>query len=128
MSPLKITYFHNLFDSPAYSPFFSHSSEIQTTLVRSSWGQLFTLGLAQCAYTLSLPSILSWIINHLQASIAQEKMTANKIKSVTEHICRLQDCVGSLHKLQLDNIEYAYLKALTLFSAGKMRNKVGILK
>lgn len=97
----------------------SYRSEVQTTLVRSSWGQLFTLGLAQCAYTLSLPSILTSIINHLQASIAQEKITASKVKSVTEHICRLQDCVSSLHKLQVDSVEYAYLKALTLFSAGK---------
>ena len=94
-------------------------SDVQTTLVRSSWGQLFTLGLAQCAYTLSLPSILTSIINHLQASIAQEKVTAGKVKCVTEHIWRLQDCVNSLHKLQVDSVEYAYLKALTLFSAGK---------
>ncbi|CAD1476852.1 unnamed protein product, partial [Heterotrigona itama] len=108
-------------------------SEVQTTLVRSSWGQLFTLGLAQCAYTLSLPSILTSIINHLQASIAQEKITANKVKSVTEHICRLQDCVSSLHKLQVDSVEYAYLKALTLFSAdnvlaGVWRKKVEVLQ
>lgn len=96
-----------------------HSSEVQTILVRSSWGQLFTLGLAQCAHTLSLPSILTSIINHLQASIAQEKITASKVKLVTEHICRLQDCVSSLHKLQVDATEFAYLKALTLFSAGK---------
>lgn len=80
---------------------------------------MFTLGLAQCAYTLSLPGILTSIINHLQASIAQEKVTAGKVKCVTEHICRLQDCVSSLHKLQVDSVEYAYLKALTLFSAGK---------
>ncbi|KAK2589050.1 hypothetical protein KPH14_001888 [Odynerus spinipes] len=108
-------------------------SEIQTTLVRSCWGQLFTLGLAQCAYTLSLPSILTSIINHLQASIAQEKITASKVKSVTEHICRLQDCVSSLHKLQVDSVEYAYLKALTLFSAdnvlaGIWRKKVEVLQ
>ncbi|XP_029168356.1 nuclear receptor subfamily 2 group C member 2 isoform X4 [Nylanderia fulva] len=108
-------------------------SEIQTTLVRSSWGQLFTLGLAQCAYTLSLPSILSSIINHLQTSIAQEKVTASKVKCVTEHICRLQDCVSSLHKLQVDSVEYAYLKALTLFSAdnilaGMWRKKVEVLQ
>lgn len=101
-------------------PHYDCRSEIQTSLVRSCWGQLFTLGLAQCAYTLSLPSILTWIINHLQANIAQEKMTANKIKSVTEHICRLQDCVSSLHKLQVDSVEYAYLKALTLFSSGNI--------
>ena len=99
------------------------SSEIQTTLVRSSWGQLFTLGLAQCAYTLSLPSILTWIINHLQANIAQEKMSASKVKSVTEHICRLQDCISSLHKMQVDTVEYAYLKALTLFSSGEKNFK-----
>ncbi|XP_014471522.1 PREDICTED: orphan steroid hormone receptor 2 isoform X1 [Dinoponera quadriceps] len=107
--------------------------EIQTALVRSSWGQLFTLGLAQCAYTLSLPSILTSIINHLQASIAQEKITASKVKSLTEHICRLQDCVNSLHKLQVDSVEYAYLKALTLFSpdnmlAGLWRRKVEMLQ
>lgn len=87
--------------------------------MRSSWGQLFILGLAQCAYTLSLPGILTSIINHLQANIAQEKITTSKVKYVTEHICRLQDCVNSLHKLQVDSVEYAYLKALTLFSAGK---------
>ncbi|XP_071641122.1 orphan steroid hormone receptor 2-like isoform X2 [Temnothorax longispinosus] len=108
-------------------------SEIQTTLVRSSWGQLFTLGLAQCAHTLSLPGILTSIINHLQASIAQEKVTANKVKCVTEHICRLQDCVSSLHKLQVNSVEYAYLKALTLFSAdnvlaGIWRKKVEVLQ
>ncbi|XP_043461034.1 nuclear receptor subfamily 2 group C member 1-A isoform X1 [Leptopilina heterotoma] len=108
-------------------------SDVQTMLVRSSWGQLFTLGLAQCAYTLSLPSILTSIINHLQASIAQEKITASKVKSITEHICRLQDCVGSLHKLQVDSVEYAYLKALTLFSAdnvlaGIWRKKVEVLQ
>lgn len=94
------------------------STEVQTTLVRSSWGQLFTLGLAQCAYTLSLPNILTSIINHLQANIAQEKITGNKVKIITEHFIRLQECLGSLHKLQIDAVEYAYLKALTLFSAG----------
>ncbi|XP_018048034.1 PREDICTED: orphan steroid hormone receptor 2-like isoform X3 [Atta colombica] len=108
-------------------------SDVQTTLVRSSWGQLFTLGLAQCAYTLSLPSILTSIINHLQASIAQEKVTAGKVKCVTEHIWRLQDCVNSLHKLQVDSVEYAYLKALTLFSAdnvlaGIWHKKVEVLQ
>ncbi|KAH0948716.1 hypothetical protein HN011_009796 [Eciton burchellii] len=107
--------------------------EVQTTLVRSSWGQLFILGLAQCAYTLSLPSILTSIINHLQASITQENITVSKVKYVTEHICRLQDCVSSLHKLQVDSAEYAYLKALALFSpdnvlAGTWRKKVEVLQ
>lgn len=94
-------------------------SEVQIVLVRSSWGQLFTLGLAQCAYTLSFPSILTSIINNLQATNTQEKFLASKMRSFTDQIYRLQDCVSSLEKLQVDSIEYAYLKALTLFSAGK---------
>lgn len=80
---------------------------------------MFTLGLAQCAFTLSLPNILSSIINHLQASIAHEKITPNRVKLITEHICRLQESVSSLHKMQVDSREYAYLKALCLFSSGK---------
>ncbi|XP_067209909.1 nuclear receptor subfamily 2 group C member 2-like isoform X2 [Linepithema humile] len=109
-------------------------SDVQTRLVRSSWGQLFTLGLAQCAYTLSLPDIWTSIINHLRASILQDKITAGKMKCVTEHICRLQDCVNSLHKLQVDSVEYAYLKALTLFSTdnilitGTWRKKIEVLQ
>ncbi|XP_020284412.1 orphan steroid hormone receptor 2 isoform X3 [Pseudomyrmex gracilis] len=108
-------------------------SDIQIDLVRSSWGQLFTLGLAQCAYTLSLSSIISSIISHLQVSFTHEKITASKVKYVTEHICRLQECVGSLHKMQVDSVEYAYLKALTLFSPDNIisnvwRKKVEVLQ
>ncbi|XP_044007020.1 nuclear receptor subfamily 2 group C member 2-like isoform X1 [Aphidius gifuensis] len=108
-------------------------AEVQTTLVRSSWGQMFTLGLAQCAFTLSLPNILSSIINHLQASIAHEKITPNRVKLITEHICRLQESVSSLHKMQVDSREYAYLKALCLFSSDNVltddwRKKVEVLQ
>ncbi|XP_014223803.1 orphan steroid hormone receptor 2 isoform X1 [Trichogramma pretiosum] len=104
--------------------FQSLPSEIQISLVKSSWSQLFILGLAQCSYILSLPSILTWIIGHVQANITQEKMTINKIKLITEHICRLHDCVSSLHKIDIKPTEYAYLKALTLFSADNVLNGI----
>ncbi|KDR17183.1 Nuclear receptor subfamily 2 group C member 2, partial [Zootermopsis nevadensis] len=93
------------------------SSDTRVVLVRGCWAELFALGLAQCSEILSLPTILSSIINHLQASVVQEKISALHIKQVTDHICKLQEYVNGMARLQLDEHEYAYLKAITLFSA-----------
>lgn len=50
--------------------------------MRGCWAELFALGLAQCSEILSLPTILSSIINHLQASVIQEKISALHVKQV----------------------------------------------
>lgn len=70
------------------SLFFSH--DVQLTLLRGCWVELFALGLAQCSQTLSLSTIITALINHLQASIGQEKYPAVKIQRFTEHIVMLQ--------------------------------------
>lgn len=38
---------------------------------------------------------------------------------VSDHICRLQDFVSAMTKLQPDEHEYAYLKTIVLFQYGK---------
>jgi len=43
------------------------------------------------------------------------------ILQVTDHICRLQEYVNGMARLQVDEHEYAYLKAITLFSAGESK-------
>ncbi|XP_057665929.1 nuclear receptor subfamily 2 group C member 1-like isoform X2 [Diorhabda carinulata] len=97
---------------------FQHlSSETQICLLKNCWSELFTLGLAQCSQSLSLSTILSALISHLHASIAQDKMTATKVKQVTDHIVKLQDFVTTMNRLHVNEQEYAYLKAITLFSA-----------
>ncbi len=48
----------------------------QTSLVRQCWSELFTLGLAQCSETMSLPTILAAIVNHLQSSVQQGEATS----------------------------------------------------
>lgn len=65
---------------------------------------------------MSLTTILSAIITHLQTILQRDKFTIDKIKQVTDHICRLQDFVNSMQRLELDDPEYAYLKAILLFS------------
>lgn len=99
---------------PAFQMF---SSDAQVALIRGCWTELFVLGLAQCAQSLSLPTIITVIVSHLHNSVAQEKITAQRVKLVTDHICTLQEYVTGMLCLHVDDHEYAYLKLITLFSA-----------
>ncbi|XP_075406186.1 nuclear receptor subfamily 2 group C member 2 isoform X1 [Tenrec ecaudatus] len=90
--------------------------DCNTSLVRACWNELFTLGLAQCAQVMSLSTILAAIVNHLQNSIQEDKLSGDRIKQVMEHIWKLQEFCNSMAKLDVDGYEYAYLKAIVLFS------------
>uniref|UniRef100_A0A8C6Z1F9 Nuclear receptor subfamily 2 group C member 2 n=1 Tax=Nothoprocta perdicaria TaxID=30464 RepID=A0A8C6Z1F9_NOTPE len=82
--------------------------DCNTGLVRACWNELFTLGLAQCAQVMSLSTILAAIVNHLQNSI-QEGMCSL-------YGDRIRQFCNSMAKLDIDGYEYAYLKAIVLFS------------
>ncbi|XP_012817161.1 nuclear receptor subfamily 2 group C member 2 isoform X3 [Xenopus tropicalis] len=90
--------------------------DCNTNLVRACWNELFTLGLAQCSQVMSLSTILAAIVNHLQNSIQEDKLSGDRIKQVMEHIWKLQEFCNSMTKLGIDGYEYAYLKAVVLFS------------
>ncbi|RUS70731.1 hypothetical protein EGW08_021509 [Elysia chlorotica] len=101
------------------SAFQELNSDLQTTLVRSCWSELFTLGLAQCSSTMCLPTMLAAILNHLQASLqrgGKDHENQEKVKNVLEHIVRLQDYVSSTQNLNISPAEFAYLKTLVLFA------------
>ncbi|ELW46965.1 Nuclear receptor subfamily 2 group C member 2 [Tupaia chinensis] len=90
--------------------------DCNTSLVRACWNELFTLGLAQCAQVMSLSTILAAIVNHLQNSMQEDKLSGDRIKQVMEHIWKLQEFCNSMARLDVDGYEYAYLKAIVLFS------------
>ncbi|XP_055004060.1 nuclear receptor subfamily 2 group C member 2 isoform X2 [Boleophthalmus pectinirostris] len=94
---------------PAFSAL---GHEANTSLVRACWNELFTLGLAQCAHIMNLSTILSAIINHLQ----DDKLSGERVKQVMEHIWKFQEFCNSMTRLDTDSYEYAYLKAIVLFS------------
>ncbi|MEQ2178016.1 hypothetical protein GOODEAATRI_009643 [Goodea atripinnis] len=66
----------------------------------------------------SIPAFqaLGAIINHLQTSLQEEKLSPDRGKLVMEHIWRMQEFCNSMSKLSPDSYEYAYLKAIVLFS------------
>ncbi|TRY58403.1 hypothetical protein DNTS_018487 [Danionella cerebrum] len=87
-------------------------SENGITLMKACWNELFALGLAQCSHIMNLETILTAIINHLQT----KKLTPERVKQVMEHIWRMQEFCNSMVRMSLDAYEYAYLKAVVLFS------------
>lgn len=111
-------------------PTFQHqlSIDVQTSLIRGCWCQLFILGLSQTSQVISLATILSAVITHLQTTFAQDNFSLVRVKQVTDHICRLQNFVQSFQKLKVTDLEYAHLKAIVLFSpenAGGSRSMNG---
>ncbi|KAG7228108.1 hypothetical protein INR49_013391 [Caranx melampygus] len=98
---------------PAFSAL---GQEANTSLVRACWNELFTLGLAQCAHVMNLSTILAAIINHLQSTIQDDKLSGERVKQVMEHIWKFQEFCNSMTRLETDSYEYAYLKAIVLFS------------
>ncbi|KAL4624941.1 nuclear receptor subfamily 2 group C member 1 [Arapaima gigas] len=85
--------------------------ESNISLMKACWNELFALGLAQCSQVMNVATILTAIINHLQNSLQEDR-----VKVVMEHIWRMQEFCNSMSKLALDSHEYAYLKAIVLFS------------
>lgn len=105
--------------------------DVQTQLVRLCWSELFTLGLAQCAHSMSLSTILTAILNHLHNSTQKaDKLATDRVKTVTDTIMKLQEFANRMQRLEVDAVEYAYLKTLSLFSTdhGHIINKRQIEK
>ena len=59
------------------------------------------------------------ILNVSYLEQLSDKSVGDRVKSVIEHILKLQNYIQNMQNLQVDNQEYAYLKALLLFSPGK---------
>jgi hypothetical protein len=90
-------------------------------LVRNAWSDLFVLGMAQCSSTMNLSNILNTIVSHLQTSVQQEKLSAQRVRQVTTTICKVQEYVKTMSRMNIDAREFALLKAIALFSTGNKR-------
>uniref|UniRef100_A0A671XZL7 Nuclear receptor subfamily 2, group C, member 1 n=1 Tax=Sparus aurata TaxID=8175 RepID=A0A671XZL7_SPAAU len=99
---------------PAFQTLGGQDNDIN--LMKACWNELFALGLAQCSSVMNVGTILSAIINHLQTSLQEDKLSPERVKLVMEHIWRMQEFCNSMIKLSPDSYEYAYLKAIVLFS------------
>lgn len=59
------------------------------------------------------------LTNYLRTIITQDKLTPEKIKKLSEHVWKLHEFIQNMQQLNIDEFEYAYLRLITVFNAGK---------
>lgn len=91
--------------------YFLNSTEMETAVMKTAWSELFAIGLVQCQNLLSLSSVMSALLLHLQTNC-----TSSRLTNIANHCARLQYFIKSAHLFNMDDYEYAALKALILFS------------
>ncbi|XP_045486830.1 nuclear receptor subfamily 2 group C member 2 isoform X1 [Pieris rapae] len=111
--------------------------EIQVTLLRKSWAELFVLGLCRWAQPLGLDSLLPLMSAHLHSELRErsESRSGNqssevttpeitisdysdeRITEVSTMLSRLHQVVHNMHQLRISDREHAHLRALCLFSS-----------
>ena len=89
---------------------------LQVELVRQSWSSLFILGLAQISSQVSIPSLLSLVVSHQQARLSRDPSV--NVKDVVETVCKIHQYVNTLVRMEMDDMEFAFLRAVALFGDG----------
>ncbi|KAF9807969.1 hypothetical protein SFRURICE_017141 [Spodoptera frugiperda] len=89
--------------------------EIQVTLLKKCWPELFVLCLSMFSVQLSLGTLLPQLVAHLQ-TISASDYSDERIAEVTSSLSRLQQFISHMEQLRLQQREHAHLRALCLFS------------
>ncbi|RNA40954.1 nuclear receptor subfamily 2 group C member 2 isoform X2, partial [Brachionus plicatilis] len=84
--------------------------DVQIVLLQKNWFDVFALGMSQCSKSLSLTTLLA----NLNVKY-QNNNTNRKYSIINEQLFYLQTFINDCERLKLNQIEYAYLKLISLF-------------
>ncbi|XP_022834447.1 nuclear receptor subfamily 2 group C member 2-like isoform X2 [Spodoptera litura] len=110
--------------------------EVQVTLLKKCWPELFVLSLSMFSVQLSLGALLPQLVGHLQAElraraagdglhrphdhavpeISASDYSDERVAEVSVSLSRLQQFLSHMEQLRLQQREHAHLRALCLFS------------
>ena len=85
---------------------------LQEELIQRAWSSLFILGLAQISGQVFIPSLLSLVVSHQQARLSRDPGV--NVKDVVEMVCKIHQYVNTLVRMELDDMEFAYLRIIVL--------------
>lgn len=86
----------------------------QVALLRLVWSELFVLNASQCSMPLHVAPLLA------AAGLHASPMAADRVVAFMDHIRIFQEQVEKLKCLHVDTAEYSCLKAIVLFTTGKL--------
>ena len=85
----------------------------QVALLRLTWSELFVLNASQCNMPLNVAPLLA-------AAGAGLHNQADRVVSYMDHIRIFQEQTDKLKALHVDSAEYSCMKAIVLFTTGKL--------
>ncbi|CAG0917176.1 unnamed protein product, partial [Notodromas monacha] len=85
-------------------------------VMRRCWCDLFMLGVAQRHREMQFGEILAAVSPLLEKAHSKDKITVEKLKEVTEHLLKMRAFVMAMNQMRVDDVEFAFLRALVLFS------------
>jgi len=87
----------------------------QVGLLRLSWSELFILNAAQCSMPLHVAPLLA------AARLHASPLAAERVVEYMDRIHIFQEQMKKLKALRMDTVEYSCLKAIVLFSSGRIQ-------
>ena len=113
--------FHTVHWSKKISVFRQLSTSTQVSLLKSSWSDLFIMGLAQCKDQLCLSSVLTAIASHLQTCVAKDSLSLSRTRQLVNTLNTIKEVVNKVTDLALEPEEFAFLRLTTLFGPGQLK-------
>lgn len=104
-------------------------ADLQTMLLTNAWPELFLLNFTQMVPQLSFSTIMTAMVDYFKQQVSQQEKvvasgtTTEKLIALSEMMALFNDAVHDLVRLQLDEHEYASLRAVLLFSARGARRE-----
>jgi len=87
----------------------------QVAFMRSSWVNLFILGLAQCKEHINLDKLLEMITNNLQNSLNENITSLSRLRQLTNTLAKIKAVNNSLEKMKVDATEFCLLRLSSIF-------------
>ena len=92
----------------------------QLSLLQTTWSDLFMLGVSQCSQCFPLSPLLTLAASQLKGQDQDRKPPRfSSDTTLFERVVNIKDLVFSLERLELGQVEYAYLKTIVIFNSGK---------
>ncbi len=95
-----------------------NSIDVKISLLQNNWFDVFALGLSQWTNIISLNSLLTNINIQIQTNLHQGKISHRNSLIMNEQLFYLQNFINECHLLEITQMEYAYLKLISIFDSG----------
>lgn len=93
--------------------------DLQNSLIKASWAEIFVLNFVQMSGQLSFNAVMTSLVDYYKAAVDQTPI--EKLLLLSDNVCLFNEFVRDTEKLQLDDLTYAALRIIILFSARGVR-------